>query len=142
MWSFIEENIDLFTVSNDYALAHCVGNDFLMSAGIAVEFKKRFGNQNMLINNSLGVGTTLLLSPPLIEKHVFYLITKPYSKSSKPSYQSIEKCLDDMFKQAKENGITKIAMPKIGCGLDGLNWNIVKNIIKKYQNTDVLVCYI
>ncbi len=30
---------NLFTAPIDYALAHCVAKDFLMGAGIAVEFK-------------------------------------------------------------------------------------------------------
>ena len=33
---------DLFTVSNDYALAHCISADFTLGAGIAKEFDKRF----------------------------------------------------------------------------------------------------
>lgn len=42
---FLERKMDLFSVSDDYALAHCVKNDFVMERGIATEFKKRFGHQ-------------------------------------------------------------------------------------------------
>ncbi len=34
-------------------------------------------------------------------------------------------------------------MPKIGCGLDGLNWDIVRSIIKEvFKDTDIeiLIC--
>jgi len=135
--------MDLFDVDKDYALAHCVGNDFLMGAGIAVEFKKRYENQNWLIDNSRGVGTALLLSAPLIERDVFYLVTKPYSKTSKPTYADIEKSLKDMFHQAREKKIKKIAMPKIGCGLDGKSWRVVRELIKECQgDIDILICYI
>ena len=44
----------------------------------------------------------------------------------------------------KEN-ITKIAMPKIGCGLDQLNWNDVKRLLfETFENTDIeiFVCYL
>ena len=40
-------------------------------------------------------------------------------------------------------GVKKIAMPKIGCGLDRLNWNIVRSIIKEvFEDTDIeiLIC--
>lgn len=37
-----EVNKDLFTVSKDYALAHCISADFKLGAGIAKEFDKRF----------------------------------------------------------------------------------------------------
>ena len=143
MGSFTEQQEDLFKVSDDYTLAHCVGNDFIMGAGIAVEFRKKFGHRQWLMDNSCGVGTTLLLSSPLIQRNIFYLISKPYSKNSKPSYENIESCLKDMFKQAKEKNISKIAMPRIGCGLDGKDWNIVKELIKKHQgDTDVLIQYL
>lgn len=33
---------DLFTVSDDYALAHCISADFALGAGIAKEFDRRF----------------------------------------------------------------------------------------------------
>ena len=42
-----------------------------------------------------------------------------------------------------ENSITKAAMPTIGCGLDGLKWNKVKEIIQNVfsdTNIDILVC--
>ena len=53
-----EINADLFSLDSSHALAHCVGNDFIMGAGIATEFKKRFGNQQWLLENSKGVGTS------------------------------------------------------------------------------------
>lgn len=30
---------DLFTMSDEYSLAHCVGSDFIMSSGVAVNFR-------------------------------------------------------------------------------------------------------
>lgn len=33
---------DLFTVSDDYALAHCISADFALGAGIAKEFDDLF----------------------------------------------------------------------------------------------------
>lgn len=39
---FKEIKKDLFKMSEEYALAHCISADAKMGAGIAVEFKKRF----------------------------------------------------------------------------------------------------
>ena len=39
--------------------------------------------------------------------------------------------------QLKHN-VTKLAMPKIGCGLDGLAWPKVKDIIKEIFYNDVV----
>ena len=48
-----------------------------------------------------------------------------------------------MKNQAVLNGIKKIAMPLIGCGLDRLEWEDVKTIIiNTFQDTDIeiLIC--
>ena len=39
---FREEKRDLFSVPDDYYLAHCISADFAMGKGIAVEFNRRF----------------------------------------------------------------------------------------------------
>jgi len=43
-----EEKRDLFTVSNDYALVHCISADFKLGAGIAKEFDKKFNARQKL----------------------------------------------------------------------------------------------
>ena len=43
-----EEVRDLFSVPEDYYLAHCISADFGMGKGIAVEFVKRFDTRNQL----------------------------------------------------------------------------------------------
>lgn len=44
---------------------------------------------------------------------------------------------------ARQNNINKIALPKIGAGLGGLNWEDVKSIIdrlgKDYADIDLIV---
>lgn len=43
-----EERRDLFTVSNDYVLVHCISADFKLGAGIAKEFDKKFNARQKL----------------------------------------------------------------------------------------------
>ena len=38
----IEEKYDLFKVSNDYTLVHCISQDCAMGAGISVEFEIKY----------------------------------------------------------------------------------------------------
>lgn len=45
---FKEEKRDLFTVPDDYYLAHCISADFGMGKGIVVEFNKRFNMKQIL----------------------------------------------------------------------------------------------
>lgn len=45
----------------------------------------------------------------------------------------------------QENNIEKIAMPKIGCGLDKLNWCDVSSAIKEIfadSSIEIVVCYL
>lgn len=46
-----------------------------------------------------------------------------------------------MATQISQNkDVEELIMPKIGCGLDRLNWNEVKNmIIKTFQNTNLII---
>lgn len=44
---------------------------------------------------------------------------------------------------AIRKGIKKIAMPKIGCGLNHLRWDKVREMIQEvfeYTNIEILVC--
>ena len=65
----------------------------------------------------------------------------------KPTYQDLGKTLLTMKTHMEKNNITKLAMPRIGCGLDKLDWSIVKNLISdvfKNYNGDISIkiCYI
>lgn len=118
------------------ALAHCVGADFVMRAGIAVEFKARFRRQDELIGSCGGVGTCSCLvdTPDMktnVPRTVFYLVTKPLSRRSKPTYVTLESSLRHIFVHAMKLGLTDIAMPRIGCGLDGLHWAKVKCMLEE-----------
>ncbi len=140
-----EEIRDLFSVSEDYYLAHCISADFGMGKGIAVEFNKNFDMKRKLtdkypdyINNyrSNQLGGTVL-----IEGRVINLITKE-RYWQKPTYGTLQAALNAAKSQLPPD-CKKIAMPIIGCGLDRLQWNKVSEIIKdvfKDTDIDILVC--
>ena len=71
------------------------------------------------------------------ERIILNLVTKK-RYFDKPTYYSLEQSLVSMKVQCADFGITKIAMPTIGCGLDGLNWNKVKQLIQNvFQDTNI-----
>ncbi|KAG5863473.1 hypothetical protein JTB14_004186 [Gonioctena quinquepunctata] len=54
-------------------------------------------------------------------------------------------CLVEMKKKIVENKVTKLAIPKIGCGLDKMNWNTIKNMITyilKDVEIDIIICVV
>lgn len=141
---------DLFTMPNDYALTHCISADFALGAGIAKEFDKRFNCRKRLFDLDVGgvdnwdVGehskciAIRVVEPPTI----FNLVTKR-NYWDKPTLETIKNSLKEMKIFCEILDITKIAMPRIGCGLDKQNWHDVKALIEEvFGDTDIeiVVC--
>ena len=141
-----EETRDLFSVPEDYYLAHCISADFGMGAGIVVEFNKRFDMKRKLqakypdyINEWHHMHR---YADCILEGRVLNLVTKE-RYFHKPTYKSMHGALELMKVNCRWNNITKIAMPIIGCGLDKLQWDKVSELIQEvFANTDIeiLVC--
>lgn len=137
---------DLFEVPAYYYLAHCINGAYTLGAGIAREFADRMNMQNCLKwiypitegEQAKYIGKALLIG------NVFNLVTKAFH-FNKPTYESLYSALKSMHEQCKELGIKYLAMPKIGCGLDGLDWNKVSKVIKEVfsdLDIEILVCYL
>ncbi|MBP3657109.1 MAG: hypothetical protein J6K32_10495 [Clostridia bacterium] len=142
-----EERVqDLFSVDDSYCLAHCISADFNMGKGIVTEFDRRFG-----------IGAQLRAAQPGYAAHfresgmthdcirtgrVFNLVTKE-RYSCRPTYASLRGALESMRDQCLESGVTKIAMPVIGCGLDRLKWEKVRAMIGEVfasAPVEILIC--
>lgn len=146
--TYKEEIRDLFSVPDDYYLAHCISADFGMGKGIVVEFNKRFDMKRKLQTkypDYLNQWThKKMIGDCILEEKVFNLITKE-RYFQKPTYMSLTVALEEMKELCKELHVSKVAMPVIGCGLDKLDWDNVSRIIKElFEDTDIeiLVCKI
>lgn len=139
----IEEiNGDIF--SNDdknVYYAHCISNDYALGAGIAVAFNNKYDMRNKLHeqypnNNTNYVGKALKID------NVYNLVTKD-KYWLKPTYDSLTMALKDLRDKCLIDGVENLAIPKLGCGLDKLDWNIVKNIIKNiFKDLKInITCY-
>ena len=141
-----EEKRDLFSVPDDYYLAHCISADFAMGKGIVVEFNKRFDMKNKLkarypdyLNQWQREKKR---SGCILAGRVFNLITKE-RYFQKPTYESLRGALECMKTLCGEKGVRRVAMPVIGCGLDRLEWEKVSAIIREVfsdKGVEVLVC--
>lgn len=49
----------------------------------------------------------------------------------KPTMKTLQKSLEAMCSHAVSNGVQKLAIPKLGCGLDRLEWGAVSNLIEE-----------
>lgn len=141
-----EEQRDLFTVPTDYILVHCISADLAMGAGIAKEFARR-GVKAQLQRDyqDIEVGDCLV-SDTTGWRAELNLVTKE-KYWQKPTYGTMRMALEDTKSLYEEImsyiETVKLAMPRIGCGLDKLEWSKVKTIIEEvFADTDVeiLVC--
>ena len=129
---------DLFK-SKD-SIAHCISADFKMGAGVALEVRKRWINKFP----SMREGQVGSCFPVEIEKgrYIFNLITKNYYWE-KPVLNSLRWALAHMFALAKSGEVKNISCPRIGCGIDQLEWSKVKTILedfcKKYPDINITV---
>lgn len=124
---------DLFEICDEEGgfPVHCISADKAMGAGIAVPMSKKYNLRTALRNKKLNVGDCVFVNG------VFNLITKE-KYYEKPTLFTLNQSLDSLVNICKEQNIKKICMPKIGCGLDRLCWDIVfKSIYEKFEPLDI-----
>lgn len=158
MKSYVEKQCDLFKEygdRNDVYFAHCISADCAMGAGIAVQFVDWFKKEYIVDLRSFCSNEGANEGTCIDTGRLFNLVTKE-NYWDKPTYSSLERTLKCMAKTYMQNYIinsmdgteakvTTIVMPRIGCGLDQLEWTKVRNIIFKvfkYVPVNIIVCYL
>lgn len=140
MMKYNERKGNLFELDKKYALAHCISQDCAMGQGIAVQFDKTFnGMKSTLIHVIREYKMKFPVCIPYVSKsrYVFNLVTKKVYYG-KPTYKSITACIKEMKYQCEKYDIKYLAMPKIGCGLDRLQWDKVREIIQEeFKDLDI-----
>jgi len=145
MLSIIYSEQDLFDLSYKYTLAHCISADCALGAGIAVEFNKRFNMREHLILRCQFRDDTRAGDIAVIAG-IVNLVTKNkcWEKPTKENFSaSLEKFRDYVIK----HNISKIGIPLIGCGLDGLKWGFVDCELHRLfadigKDLEIVVCYL
>uniref|UniRef100_A0A1A9WHJ4 Macro domain-containing protein n=1 Tax=Glossina brevipalpis TaxID=37001 RepID=A0A1A9WHJ4_9MUSC len=130
---------DLFSAPKTHALAHCVAADLGMGAGIAVKFKQLYGQVDKLRAQKIVTGGVAVLKDN--QRFIYYLVTKDESWQ-KPTYDTLRSSLKAMHQHMLSNNVQKLAIPRIGCGIDGLEWDKVcaeLNEIFHKNNIEIVV---
>ena len=139
------ENGNIFNLPDIKNYAHGCNCAGAMGKGIALQFREKFPEmyteyKKMCKNGLFNPGDIYTFHYG--EGYVYNLGTQKDWKS-KAEILFIEESLEKMFQQADDNHVTKIALPKIGAGLGGLNWQEVKrvleNIANKYKHIELFV---
>lgn len=105
-----EKSGDLFEAPSEYSLAHCLSQDLKMRQGIALMFRRKFGNVKMLQSQRPQLHDVLYIRQE--NGYILYLITKT-KFWQKPSLEDLFITLKNLVRICKELEITKLALPRI-----------------------------
>ncbi|HET6456108.1 MAG TPA: macro domain-containing protein [Armatimonadota bacterium] len=127
----IEEvrDADLFVIQAD-AIVNPVNCKGVMGKGIALEMKKRYPRSYRAYKaacewSHLRPGVLLYVAGQGGERSVVHFPTKDHW--TQPSrLEWIQAGLEDLQRHYAAWGLKSIAMPQLGCGLGGLNWDDVR----------------
>ena len=124
--------------SSAEALVNTVNTVGVMGKGIALQFKEEFPKNFLTYKAACSSGELtpgkLLITKELNskgeEKIIINFPTKLHWRN--PSkYEYITEGLKELVKAISEHNIKSIAIPPLGCGNGGLDWNIVKGMIEE-----------
>jgi hypothetical protein len=122
----------------EVAIVHCISADAAMGAGFALQLVQKVGD---------GVRDEIAASSPKVggvvfARGTFHMITKEHYWE-KPTQLDFLCSLSALASELCEGTLKWIIMPRIGCGLDNLDWSWVRsNIERAFAKWDgsIIVC--
>jgi len=127
--------------SEAQALINTVNTVGVMGKGIALQFKKAYPNnfnayQNACKQGDIAIGKLFVTKDHNLNSGEKIIINFPTKKDwRRPSeYSFIEKGLCDLIKVIENLNIKSIAIPPLGAGNGGLEWEKVKKMIEHKLN--------
>lgn len=147
----IEKEGDLFYTDTEHTLVHCISADCKMGAGIAKQFRARYPEMPQALLEYIkerqvvgrgSVGTAIYYLSDSESKHdVINLITKKFYWQ-KPTYETFIKAVRDLHRVVVKHDIRCLAMPRIGCGLDKLEWSRVRSTLEEVFKHNSIIIYV
>lgn len=150
MPTFTEVQGDLFT-NGERVIAHgcnCLG---LMGAGVARIIAERFPIALVKNKRAVEAGVFVLGYAQFVidDEHdqCIYNLATQKMPGANASRTGVKLAFMNMFEHAKANGIGRVAIPQIGCGIGGLLWDEVECDIRGLlaldsNNPDVIAYYL
>ena len=134
--------------SNAEAIVNTVNTVGVMGKGVALQFKERYPTNFLLYESAckrgeVQIGKMFITSTGglINPKWIINFPTKRHWKH-KSSYGFIETGLNDLIGQIEHLNIQSIAIPPLGAGHGGLDWEKVRNIIQaklEHLNIEIIV---
>ena len=136
----ITKKCDILSLdSKEFYIAHGVSGDFTLGAGLAKKINDKYDMTKKLEENYIfesGKYGAYLID------NVFNLVLKDTYKD-RATYNGLQSALDDLKLSLHYMNVKRIAIPRIGCGKDKLDWNIVQAMFHdtfKDMDIEIIVC--
>ena len=136
---------DVVLIANEgTSIAQCISSDIAMGAGIAKAIEAAFHIRGDILGrctpDMLTVGNVVEIRREVCPGRIisiFNVITKPKAHD-KPTYETLRLGLERLGELLSEYSrvygtrrIPELAIPRLGCGLDGLQWDVVRPMVQK-----------
>lgn len=136
---------DIFNAPSYYSLVNYVSNDVSATRGIAGQFKKKFGRRDLLLKQKRKVGECATLFDNFSERNInrciYYLVIKQSSRC-KPTLMNIRNALLSLKKECFKNSVRYLAMPKLMCKENQIEWHDIQEIIKEiFRDTGMSISF-
>lgn len=121
--------------TNAPAIGHGVNIKGLMGAGIAVQFARLWPEMHrqyrgLCGKNILNPGEAFVYHTPTL---TIYNIASQDLPGRHARLDWLSEGVDATLSHAKGAGYDRVALPRIGCGIGGLNWDDVKPVIEGWE---------
>ena len=125
-----------------HSIGHCISADAKMSKSFADLLSQRIsGLRDTCRQTKLLSGQTFPFWDRAGNRYIYNLVTKTKC-SEKPNLTTLSLTLEEMKSHARLYRISTTAIPKIGCGLDQMNWQEVVKLLRDffaYSNIRIVV---
>lgn len=141
----IEIDLNIMSAPQSYYLAQGIPKDLNFSTGLPALFERMYGMKEKIEASYVDDYTDnvdIELGEAILVDNVFNLIVKENSYN-KPDSDRLLDAIVNMRDQMDAKMIKKLAIPKICCGRNGLEWDDVRSMFEfVFADSDVqiLVC--
>ena len=121
------------------SIGHCISADAQMSKGFAQFLSERVPRLRRTCRRAHLLKYQVFLFWDSSSKRYIYNFVTKEKYSDKPDLKTLATTLQNMQAHATMHGISTIAIPKIGCGLDQMNWQDVVKLRNIFACSDIRI---
>jgi len=143
MYKIIIKQGDVFSENSADFIVNPSNTDLFLGSGVSAAFRRNCGNElqkEMKKHAPIKQGDVIVTSCPANPsfKNALHVAVMDYSKQNPlPSYETIEKALENIEKIIKTKAPCKMVLPLMGVGVGGLDKEKVVQIYKEFFSRNV-----